>query len=253
MKPICKSRDQWGRGASPATRIVSDVSTSDWSGGVSVTQGAEPTTAANSGQETVESASSAQPALEIVPLAIREFAQQASTTDRTPRVLIDGQCNVLWRSSEADGLLQPPMPLWIAGGRVHAEKGAGAKTWPSFVETVDEEGERLLLTGSEPGAWVLLHGWARRIGEHRVIFLKCSPSWPLRDVVSSGLAADFGLTRTECLVLDEFARLAKPTQIAKRLNVSVSTVRSHLKQIHTKMGVNSSVHLIGITRAYTDD
>lgn len=220
---------------------------------MSVTQGAEPAIAANSGQETVESAASAQPALEIVPLAIREFAQQASTTDRTPRVLIDGQRNVLWRSSEADGLLQPPMPLWIAGGRVHAEKGAGAKTWPSFVENVDEEGERLLLTGSEPGAWVLLHGWARRIGEHRVIFLKCSPSWPLRDVVSSGLAADFGLTRTECLVLDEFARLAKPTQIAERLNVSVSTVRSHLKQIHTKMGVNSSVHLIGITRAYTDD
>ena len=45
---------------------------------------------------------------------------------------------------------------------------------------------------------------------------------------------------------------AKPNQIAERLNISVSTVRSHLKQIHTKMSVNSSVHLLRITRAYTD-
>ena len=113
--------------------------------------------------------------------------------------------------------------------------------------------ESLLLNGSEPGAWVLLRGWSQRLGEHRVVFLKCSPSWPLRDVASSGLVQDFGLTRSECAVLDEFARLAKPLQIAERLNISISTVRSHLKQIHTKMAVNSSVQLIGITRAYTDD
>jgi hypothetical protein len=29
-------------------------------------------------------------------------------------------------------------------------------------------------------------------------------------------------------------------------------VRSHLKQIHTKMAVNSGVQLLRITRAYTD-
>ncbi len=219
---------------------------------MTVSKDDEPTIGAALELDGVESTGSSQGVIEVVPLAIREFAQQASATDRTPRVLIDGHCNVLWRSSDADRLLQPPMPLWINGGRLHAENGAGAKTWPSFVENVDEEGERLLLTGSEPGSWVLLRGWSRRIGEHRVLFLRCTPSWPLRDVVSSGLAADFGLTRSECAVLDQFARLAKPTQIAEGLKVSVSTVRSHLKQIHTKMGVSSSVRLIAITRAYTD-
>lgn len=199
------------------------------------------------------SAGSPEPILELVPEAIQQFAQRARAADRSPRVLIDGHCNVLWRSPDAERLLQPPMPLWINGGRLHARQGSGAKAWPSFIENVGEDGERLLLSGPEPGAWILLRGWSQRIGEHRVVFLKCSPSWPLRDVASSGLAQDFGLTRSECAVLDEFARLTKPLQIAERLNISVSTVRSHLKQIHTKMAVNSSVHLIGITRAYTDD
>jgi len=66
------------------------------------------------------------------------------------------------------------------------------------------------------------------------------------------MAKDFGLTKSECAVLDSFAHLKKPEQIAEQLNIAVSTVRSHLKQIHTKMSVNSSIQLLRITRAYTD-
>ena len=193
-----------------------------------------------------------KPVLDMVSEAIQQFAERARAADSCPRVLIDGHCNILWLSAEAERLLQPPLPLWVKGGRLHARPASGEKAWRTFVENVGEDGERLLLTGGEPDAWVLLRGWSQQLGEQRVVFLKCSPSCPLGDVTSSGLALDFGLTRSECAVLDEFARLAKPSQIAQRLNISISTVRSHLKQIHTKMAVNSSVQLIGITRAYTD-
>ena len=189
---------------------------------------------------------------DVVLGAVEHFSRRAQAADRSPRLLIDGERTILWQSPDAERLLQPPMPLWIKGERVHAARGSGAKTWPSFVENVGEEGERLLLTGQTPGSWVLVRGWAERFGEHRLIFLKCALSWPFRDVASSGLAKDFGLTRSECAVLDEFARLMKPDQIAEKLNISVSTVRSHLKQIHTKMSVRSGVHLLRITRAYTD-
>jgi len=189
---------------------------------------------------------------DVVGEAVEHFSRRARAADRSPGVLIDSQCRVLWQSPDAERLLQAPLPLWLKGGRIHASNGAGAKSWPDFVENIGEEGERLLLTGEAAGTWVLLRGWARRFGEHRLIFLKCALAWPLRDVASSGLAKDFGLTKSECAVLDEFARLTKPNEIAERLHISVSTVRSHLKQIHTKMSVNSGVHLLRITRAYTD-
>lgn len=187
-----------------------------------------------------------------VEAALEHFRNRASAADRSPQVLIDGDCKVLWHSPEAARLLQRPLPLSITGGRLHVGAVSGAGSWPTFLETVGGEGGRLLLTGKGAGAWVLLRGWAERFGEDRLIFLKAALSWPLRDVASSGLAADFGLTRSECAVLDEFARLAKPSQIAERLGISVSTVRSHLKQIHAKMAVNSGIHLLRITRAYTD-
>lgn len=200
----------------------------------------------------VEATALPDPAKDLVANAVEHFARRVRGADRSPQLLIDGECNVLWRSSDAERLLRPPMPLWLKGGRLHAAASAGARSWPSFVETVGEEGERLLLTGKGAGSWVLLRGWGERFGKRRLIFLKCAMSWPFRDVASSGLAKDFGLTRSECAVLDEFARLTKPNQIAERLSISISTVRSHLKQIHAKMAVNSNVHLLRITRAYTD-
>ena len=192
------------------------------------------------------------PSEDVVAGAVEHFSRRAQAADRSPRLMIDREGIILWQSPDAERLLQPPMPLWIKGGRVHAAGASGAKTWPSFVESLGEEGERLLLTGRMAGHWVLVRGWAERLGEQRLIFLKCALSWPFRDVASSGLAKDFGLTRSECAVLDEFARLSKPDQIAEKLNISVSTVRSHLKQIHNKMSVRSSVHLLRVTRAYTD-
>ena len=190
---------------------------------------------------------------EIIAEAVEQFSRRAVAAERSPLVLIDGRSQVLWRSPDAERLLQPPMPLWIRAGQLQATNGSGSKSWPDFVKNIGEEGARLLLTGEAAGTWVLLRGWAERFGEHRLIFLKCAMSWPFRDVASSGLAKDFALTRSECAVLDEFARLAKPNEIAGRLGISVSTVRSHLKQIHTKMSVNSGVHLLRITRAYTDN
>jgi DNA-binding CsgD family transcriptional regulator len=189
---------------------------------------------------------------DVVAEAVEHFSDRATTLDRSPRVMIDGHCNVVWQTSHAERLLQPPLPLWIKDGRMHASGGDGGRSWPAFVENLGEDGDRLLLTGKVPGAWVLVRGWAARFDGQRLLYLTCALSWPLRDAVSSGLAKDFGLTRSECAVLDEFARLAKPQEIAERLDVSLSTVRSHLKQIHTKMSVNSGVQLMRITRAYTD-
>lgn len=193
-----------------------------------------------------------RPVQEVADGLVVHFLQEAAIAHPSPKLLVDSQGNILWRSSDAERLLQAPLPLIMKGNRLLAASPGDARNWAAFIDNLGEATERLLLNGTGGSTWVLVTGWAERHEGHRVIFLKCAMAWPFRDVTTSGLAKDFGLTRSECAVLDDFARLHKPVQIAERLGISVSTVRSHLKQIHIKMSVNSGVQLLRITRAYCD-
>jgi DNA-binding CsgD family transcriptional regulator len=193
-----------------------------------------------------------RPVQEVADGLVDHFLQEAAIAHPSPKLLVDGQCNILWHSSDAERLLQAPLPLILKGGRLLAASAGDVRSWAAFIDNLGETTGRLLLNGTGGSTWILVTGWAERHKGHRVIFLKCAMAWPFRDVATSGLARDFGLTRSECAVLDEFARLRKPIEIAARLGISVSTVRSHLKQIHIKMSVNSGVQLLRITRAYCD-
>jgi DNA-binding CsgD family transcriptional regulator len=73
---------------------------------------------------------------------------------------------------------------------------------------------------------------------------------PLLDIVGSGLARELKLTNAESRVLKEFAELNSPKRIASDLGVSLSTVRSHLKQIHAKASVTTSMQLLRLTHAF---
>ena len=202
--------------------------------------------------EGIGTATRYRPAKDVAADLVEHFLHRAAKGDPSPKILIDEECNALWCSADAERLLQPPLPLSIRGGRLIASSAGRGRSWTSFIDELGEDNGRLLLTGPGATTWVLVTGCAERHEGHRLIFLKCAMSWPFRDVTSSGLSEDFGLTRSESAVLNEFARLKKPAQIAEELEISVSTVRSHLKQIHAKMAVNSGVQLLRITRAYCD-
>jgi DNA-binding CsgD family transcriptional regulator len=84
----------------------------------------------------------------------------------------------------------------------------------------------------------------------RAVCVMATPSLAQEDVVGSGLARELNLTNAEARVLREFAELNSPKQIACNLGVSLSTVRSHLKQIHAKAAVTTSMQLLRLTHTF---
>lgn len=62
----------------------------------------------------------------------------------------------------------------------------------------------------------------------------------------------FGLTDCESAVLVGVAQAIRPKEIARHLDVSVHTVRAHLRSIYGKMGVNSAVELQKIVTILED-
>jgi DNA-binding NarL/FixJ family response regulator len=57
-----------------------------------------------------------------------------------------------------------------------------------------------------------------------------------------------GLTRREHQVLDCLADGAGRSEVAARLHISVNTVRTHLQNIMTKLGVHSALEAIAVVR-----
>ena len=75
-----------------------------------------------------------------------------------------------------------------------------------------------------------------------------SPSLRQHDSRSDDGLASAGLTRRERQVLDCLADGAGRSEVAARLQISVNTVRTHLQNIMTKLGVHSTLEAIAMVR-----
>ncbi|MXP41119.1 hypothetical protein GRI75_05595 [Altererythrobacter soli] len=180
------------------------------------------------------------------------FGRSLVERDARPRVIADAGARLLWSSPSADRLLRQPFPVHIRKGRLCFEDGQATQDGKAFLASLEPEGGRLLFTNPMEDCWVLMSGWAQQEDNRRLLFLTFALSQPARDTRPSGLASYFGLTKAEATVLDQFARLRSPAEIARELQITINTVRSHLKRIHAKMAVTSSVRLLQIVRAFGD-
>lgn len=178
-----------------------------------------------------------------------EFESMLGWVDARPRIAIDRERRVLWRSESAEWLLSPPVPLRLSDGWLTTDAVTTSNALADFVDGVGRECDSILLRGESRKHWAMILAWSPRDYPDHVCML-LNLSVPHRGVDESGLAAALRLTATETRVLDQFARLNTPREIAERMEVSLSTVRSHLKQIHAKAGVESAVQLTQLVRGF---
>ncbi len=177
-----------------------------------------------------------------------QFEEMLFAIDARPRVVVDRDCKVLWRSDRAAKLLRPPVPLLIVNDRLTASSPAAFAELQDFIEGVSGHcGSHLVRTSGRH--WAMVLGWTLDTDPDAVCLL-VNLSVPHRQVDESGLAKALRLTTTETRVLDLFARMNSPREIAERLQISLSTVRSHLKQIYSKAGVDSAVQLTQLVRGF---
>ena len=178
-----------------------------------------------------------------------EFAAAFEAFDPRPKIVVDYDQRVLWCCDDAPRLLDGPMPLCIRKGKLIVDDDELRGEFVEFLHNVGPEIQRKLIRGKAKRPWAVLRAWKPAHWERAVCVL-ASPSLPLQDIVACGLARELNLTNAEIRVLKEFAELNSPKQIARDLGVSLSTVRSHLKQIHAKAAVTTSLQLLRLTHSY---
>jgi DNA-binding CsgD family transcriptional regulator len=178
-----------------------------------------------------------------------EFAAAFEAFDPRPKIVVDYDQRVLWCCDDAPRLLDGPMPLCIRKDKLIVDDDELRGEFVEFLHNLGPDIQRKLIRGKAKRHWAVLRAWKPAQWDRAVCVL-ASPSLPLEDIVGSGLAGELKLTQAEVRVLKEFAELNSPKQIARDLGVSLSTIRSHLKQIHAKASVTTSLQLLRLTHTY---
>jgi DNA-binding CsgD family transcriptional regulator len=179
----------------------------------------------------------------------RLIGETLADVDRRAKVVIRPDLQVLWQSANAPELLTRPAPVILEHGHLLFPSTNQVNGAHAFLESVEDTPRQHLLRAQAKGHWALLQAWTLPTRQ-RMIAVVCSLSVPCRKVADSGLAEELNLTRSETSVLDLFARMQTPREIAQDLGISVGTVRSHLKQIYSKAEVESAVQLLRLTHEY---
>lgn len=177
-----------------------------------------------------------------------QFERMLGAIDARPRVVVDRERRVRWQNPSAE-LLSPPVPLRVSDGLLSGDTQQATNALIEFIENVGHECDSMLLRGESRKHWAMVIAWTPDQCSDDVCVL-LNLSVPHRGVEQSGLARALRLTAAETRVLDRFARLNTPREIAEQMHVSLSTVRSHLKQIHSKAGVESAVQLTQLVRGF---
>ena len=169
--------------------------------------------------------------------------------DQRARVAVDAGMNVLWANPAARSNLRPPMPVYLADGKLCFGEDVAAPACRDFVRSAGESVKRRALVSSLSGDYGVLSVTAGPPGS-RAIYVRVAVAQPVLDLRDTGLIDQFGLTRAEGDVAQHLAHLRTPTVIARELGLSVNTVRTHIRRIYAKLSINSQMQFARLVHTF---
>lgn len=158
------------------------------------------------------------------------------------RILIDPTAHILWRSGCASLLMAGDSPFFDAGGRF---RGRDARSEAVLAECIADavsgkEACRLVKRGQDRR--FLLRVRLVEGGDEAALVVT------FKDfdapVQLPQLGQVFGLSAAETATLNEIIAGKNADRIAADKRVSILTVRTHIKHIHSKMGVRSKEEIL---------
>jgi len=195
--------------------------------------------------QTISSGQTVVPAVErrsfVRPLAIRSSprfteAEAWFENDETARFVLDLNGRVLTSNAAARNLAACGM---LGSGGVficsaHRNRAELDLLLKRLDEGREKSGRILFRAGDD--AWCILDLIAAAEAPGRV-FAAARPVKPLDEERVAAVGCVFGLTRVEKSVLVHLAGGEAPKEISRKLDMSIHTVRSHLRSICMRMGV----------------
>ena len=165
-------------------------------------------------------------------------------------VLLTGRREVIYANKAARSALENDHPLMIVNGLLQGRRADNQTRLQNALFVALQRGEHgLLRLGGEPAVTLAVAPMAANNsstvpGQTVLLTLGRIRLTPTQSL--DAFCVNHGLSRRERQVLQALTRGAQPAQIAKQLDVSLATVRSHIHHIKDKTACRSVVALLGL-------
>lgn len=161
-------------------------------------------------------------------------------TDHLPRAIVSKTCRLIWANAAARDMLATRTGLVVQNGVLGCVESTSTPSLARFVSECDDHIRSFFLVDETRQAFMVLRG--RLIDEaegyHMVglVFYEDSAEF-LRRYMDVGVA--FKLTGTEHQVVNHLLGGDTAEDITQKLNISMATARSHIRNIYRKLNVTS--------------
>lgn len=170
--------------------------------------------------------------------------------DTSIRMAIDAELRIVWSNAMARSALRRRAPLFIREGCLCFDDAAGTDAWKDFFLSLDDKATRSIVHCADGFSFAILRAFARRVDGKRLVLVTVSVVGSPLDIEACGLPSHFKLTPAESQVAQKLVDLVPPSVIAQQLEISVHTVRSHIRKVYGKMAVNSQTQLLRLAHRY---
>lgn len=154
--------------------------------------------------------------------------------EREARIIVTANASLVWASAAAQTLLEVGIPFCREDGHITTARRSVAHYLAPFLASASQGPQCWLL--DEGGVWVI---WAQQIESESDTCIGVTIRGGSQPIEFAALAEAGHLTPAEARVIAQMLKGADAAQIALELQISVETLRTHVKHAYRKLGVSS--------------
>lgn len=158
------------------------------------------------------------------------------------RILLDANLNLHWASSRAEALMNGKNSVLHRNGRVVPRDHRLEGELRSFVQNATSELSAQCISDRRSGDQIVVTAKRLQSPWEHLVGVTLQSTGEDCDVRLTDLRQALGLTRMEARVAHHLFCGRTAEETADDLNVSLDTVRTHIKRAYAKLGVSSREH-----------
>lgn len=167
-----------------------------------------------------------------------------------PSMIVAEDLSLLWANSAADEILAEAKDFQLAGGTLTCVDKAQGQEFRAFVATVGQKPQVWVYRQDETALRMVRAESLSPDGMPPAVALMIYPIDGVDRYFWSDFHKVFGLTRAETIIVKRIVGGEPADTIAEELSITLETVRTHVRRVYAKLGVNNREQLFSKVSAF---